>query len=103
MDAGHFEGCIDWRLDKFSDFPTALAAHRDELRGKTVVSYCTGGIRCEKAALWMTQAGVANVVQLDGGVLKYFDETPAAPHFQGACFVFDTRLDLRTELAAVTP
>jgi UPF0176 protein len=92
VDAGSFEGAIDWRLQKFSDFPAALAAHRDELLGKTVVSYCTGGIRCEKAALWMAQAGVDNVMQLDGGILCYFEQTHSAPHWRGECFVFDERV-----------
>jgi UPF0176 protein len=102
VDAGAFAGCIDWRLQKFSDFPAALAAHQHELQGKTVVSYCTGGIRCEKAALWMAQNDVPDVFQLEGGVLNYFEQTEAAPHWQGACFVFDERLGLNTELAEAT-
>lgn len=92
VDAGAFAGAVDWRLHKFSDFPAALQAHRDALQGKTVVSYCTGGIRCEKAALWMAQSGVENVVQLDGGILRYFEQTQGAPHWRGECFVFDERV-----------
>jgi UPF0176 protein len=104
VDAGAFEGAVDWRLHKFSDFPAALAAHRDELLGKTVVSYCTGGIRCEKAALWMAQAGVEHVTQLDGGILRYLEQaphaSPNAPHWQGECFVFDERVGVAScELA----
>jgi UPF0176 protein len=91
VDAGAFEGALDWRLAKFSDFPAALQAHRGELEGKTVVSYCTGGIRCEKAALWMAQAGVPHVLQLEGGILRYFEATGGAPHWQGRCVVFDER------------
>jgi UPF0176 protein len=91
VDAGAFEGALDWRLAKFSDFPAALEQHREALRGKTVVSYCTGGIRCEKAALWMQQAGIEHVLQLDGGILRYFEATSGAPHWQGRCFVFDER------------
>ena len=90
VDYGSFEGAIDWRLVKFSDFPRALQQHLQELRGKTVVSYCTGGIRCEKAALVMREAGLADVWQLEGGILKYFEETGGA-HFRGTCFVFDER------------
>ena len=89
-DHGTFEGAIDWRLDKFSDFPAALQAHRAELEGKTVVSFCTGGIRCEKAAILMREAGLDNIWQLDGGILKYFEDTGGA-HFRGNCFVFDER------------
>ncbi len=91
VDAGAFEGALDWRLAKFSDFPAALAAHQTEFDGKTVVSYCTGGIRCEKAALWMAQAGVPHVLQLEGGILRYFEQTTGAPHWRGDCVVFDDR------------
>jgi UPF0176 protein len=98
VDHGTFEGAIDWRLNKFSEFPGALQKHLADLQGKTVVSFCTGGIRCEKAALVMQQAGLDNVWQLDGGILKYFEETGGA-HFQGSCFVFDEREALDRDLA----
>ncbi len=99
VDAGRFQGAADWRLAKFSDFPQALAARRAELVGKTVVSYCTGGIRCEKAALLMVQAGVANVWQLEGGILRYLETTGGA-HFDGNCFVFDKRETLDATLTS---
>lgn len=102
VDHGRFEGARDWRIAKFSEFPQALAAHRGELAGKTVVSYCTGGIRCEKAALLMAEAGIENVLQLDGGILKYFEET-GGKHFAGNCFVFDERGTLNDTLAPVLP
>ncbi|HOX68804.1 MAG TPA: sulfurtransferase [Burkholderiaceae bacterium] len=97
VDAGRFRGAIDWRIDKFSDFPAAVLAHRDDFRGKTVVSYCTGGIRCEKAALFMADAGIERVMQLDGGILKYFEETGGA-HYDGHCFVFDARREVASDL-----
>ena len=102
VDHGRFRNALDWRIAKFSEFPQALAAHRAELEGKTVVSYCTGGIRCEKAALLMREAGVANVLQLDGGILKYFEEAGGA-HFEGNCFVFDERAALSDTLAPIPP
>jgi UPF0176 protein len=98
VDHGTFEGAIDWRLSKFSEFPQALHEHLDELQGKTVVSFCTGGIRCEKAAIVMQEAGLANVWQLEGGILKYFEEAGGA-HFNGRCFVFDEREALDAQLA----
>jgi len=98
VDAGSFEGALDWRLSRFSDFPAALATHRDALAGKTVVTYCTGGIRCEKAALLMREVGIEHVRQLDGGILKYFEETAGAPHWRGGCFVFDERTTLDAAL-----
>ncbi len=104
VDAGAFEGAIDWRLQKFSDFPAALAAHRDALAGHTVVSYCTGGIRCEKAALVMQGMGLAHSLQLDGGILKYFEDTGgAAPGWRGGCFVFDERVALAPDLQPAMP
>ena len=90
VDYGTFEGAIDWRIAKFSEFPEQLLAHREALRDKTVVSFCTGGIRCEKAALYMREVGVDHTYQLDGGILKYLELTDGA-HWQGECFVFDER------------
>jgi UPF0176 protein len=98
VDRGSFEGAIDWRLAKFSDFPAALQARRGELEGRTVVSFCTGGIRCEKAALYMREAGLDHVWQLEGGILRYFEEAGGA-HFRGDCFVFDERIALDASLA----
>ena len=100
VDHGRFNNAVHWKLSKFSDFPEAAIAHSAELQGKTVVSYCTGGIRCEKAALFMAQAGMQNVLQLDGGILKYFEEA-GSEHFEGDCFVFDEREALKGDLSAV--
>ena len=90
VDVGTFRGAVDWRIDKFSEFPQAVMDHREALEGKTIVSFCTGGIRCEKAAIYMQEAGINNVYQLDGGILKYFEECGHA-RFDGECFVFDDR------------
>ena len=97
VDHGRFRGALDWRLGKFSEFPAAALARREALAGKTVVSYCTGGIRCEKAALFLREAGVEHVLQLDGGLLRYFEQTDGR-HFDGACFVFDERERIDTAL-----
>jgi len=98
VDAGTFSHAVDWRLTKFSEFPAAVREHRAELAGKTVVSFCTGGIRCEKAAIFMAEEGIDHVYQLEGGILKYFEET-GGPGFEGRCFVFDEREALGTDLA----
>jgi UPF0176 protein len=99
VDAGAFEGAIDWRITRFGEFPAAAQAHRAELEGKTVVSYCTGGIRCEKAAIYLQEMGLESVYQLEGGILKYFEEVGGA-HYQGDCFVFDERIGLAPDLSA---
>lgn len=89
-DVGLFHEAVDYRLSSFTEFPEAIAADRARFEGKTVVSYCTGGIRCEKAALHMQDIGIDNVYQLEGGILKYFEETDGS-HWRGDCFVFDER------------
>ena len=99
VDHGTFDGAIDWRIDKFSQFPAALQEHKAQLEGKTVVSFCTGGIRCEKAAILMREVGLDSVYQLEGGILKYFEETDGA-HYHGSCFVFDERRTLEADLSA---
>ncbi|HEY4093238.1 MAG TPA: sulfurtransferase [Luteibacter sp.] len=88
--AGTFENTVDYGLSSFTDFPEAVAADRERFAGKTVVSFCTGGIRCEKAAIHMGEIGIDHVYQLEGGILKYFEEVGGA-HWRGDCFVFDGR------------
>jgi UPF0176 protein len=100
VDEGTFAGAIDWRLNKFTEFPQALQAHKAELADKTVISFCTGGIRCEKAAIYMRESGLPHVYQLEGGILKYFEETGGA-HYEGGCFVFDERRALAADLSTV--
>jgi UPF0176 protein len=97
VDVGTFVNTIDYRINKFSEFPEVIAAHKDELAGKTVVTFCTGGIRCEKAAIHMQEIGYDSVYQLDGGILKYFEEAGGA-HYDGDCFVFDRRTALNPQL-----
>jgi UPF0176 protein len=101
VDEGTFDNAIDWRIDKFTEFPPALRSHKAELADKTVVSFCTGGIRCEKAAILMRQEGLTHVYQLEGGILKYFEETDGA-HYHGGCFVFDERRTLAADLSTLT-
>jgi len=99
VDHGTFDGAIDWRITKFTEFPQALRERKADLAGKTVVSFCTGGIRCEKAAILMREEGLDHVYQLEGGILKYFEETDGA-HYRGHCFVFDEREALAPDLSA---
>ena len=97
VDHGTFKGAIDWRITKFTEFPPALLAHKADLEDKTVVSFCTGGIRCEKAAILMREVGLDSVYQLEGGILKYFEETDGS-NYTGSCFVFDERRTLDVAL-----
>ncbi len=99
VDVGTFDNTLDYRIAKFSEFPEVVAQQRDELAGKTVVTFCTGGIRCEKAAIHMQNIGYDHVYQLEGGILKYFEDVGGA-HYSGDCFVFDRRTALNPKLEA---
>lgn len=98
---GTFAGAETLPIDNFTELPEAVLARRDAWHDATVVSFCTGGIRCEKAALWMRAQGMDNVLQLDGGILGYF-EAVGGHGYDGACFVFDGRVALDPSLAPVS-
>jgi UPF0176 protein len=92
---GKFKGAIEYDIGHFGQFPEKVKKNLDFLKDKTIVSYCTGGIRCEKAAIYLREIGLEHVYQLEGGILKYFEEV-GSEHYEGTCFVFDDR-------RAVTP
>lgn len=98
VEAGTFINALDFGIERFSQYPEAIAAHQKDFVGKSIVTFCTGGIRCEKAVLYMNRMGMQNVFQLDGGILKYFEEVGGA-HWSGNCVVFDDRTALDPGLA----
>ena len=95
---GSFEGSIELGISTFRDFPNAIESIPEEYKSKTVVMYCTGGIRCEKASAVMINAGFEDVKQLEGGILGYFDECGGS-YWDGDCFVFDQRVAVDSDLA----
>lgn len=95
---GTFQNALTLDLDHFRNFPKAVETLPAELKQQPVVMFCTGGIRCEKAGPFMEQLGYEHVLQLDGGILKYFEEC-GGEHFQGECFVFDRRVGVDPALA----
>ena len=98
--SGHFANSIDPGMNASRELPEKmekLRIHKD----KKVITVCTGGIRCEKMASYLQHAGFENVYQLDGGILKYFEET-GGKGFRGNCFVFDERIALDPALAPAT-
>lgn len=101
VNIGTFEGAIDFDIENFSQFPeqmqNALAEDKHGLKDKTIVTFCTGGIRCEKAALYMNELNLPHVYQLHGGILNYF-ETVGEAHWKGECFVFDERVAVDPQL-----
>jgi UPF0176 protein len=88
---GTFRNALPIGIDHFREFPEAVAKLPPELKERPVVMFCTGGIRCEKAGPFMERAGFKSIFQLDGGILKYFEECGDA-HYDGECFVFDHRV-----------
>ncbi len=99
VEAGTFRGAINPNIEKFSDLPKFVAEHLDPKKHKKVAMFCTGGIRCEKFAPLMKELGFVEVYQLDGGILKYLEETPANESlWEGECFVFDDRIAVGNDL-----
>ncbi len=94
---GTFRHALDPEIDTFRAFPEAVASLPEEMKERPVVVFCTGGIRCEKAAPFMVASGFRDVRQLDGGILRYFEECGGA-HFEGECFVFDQRTGVDARL-----
>jgi UPF0176 protein len=93
---GIFEGAVDPKITKFSDFKKYVEENPLP-KDKKLLLYCTGGIRCEKAVPEVKQLGYENVYQLHGGILRYLEEFPNG-HFKGECFVFDHRVALDQNL-----
>ncbi len=93
---GTFRGAVAAGIDHFRDFPEAVRRLPPAVKDRPIVMFCTGGIRCEKAGPFMAREGY-DVFQLDGGILKYFEECGGA-HYDGECFVFDRRVGLDPNL-----
>jgi len=93
---GTFRGAQKLDLDHFREFPAAIE-RMDAEDTTPIVMFCTGGIRCEKAGPLMEQQGFQNVYQLEGGILKYFEDC-GADHYDGDCFVFDQRVAVDAKL-----
>lgn len=97
VELGTFEKAEHMNLAHFSDFPAALDRMPATAKETPIVTFCTGGIRCEKAGALMLQKGFKHVFQLDGGILRYFEEY-GDEYFNGECFVFDQRVALNGKL-----
>lgn len=98
IEHGTFDGALELNLKTFRQFPEKLKKAAASLKDKPVVMFCTGGIRCEKATALAMEYGFSNVWQLDGGILKYFEETDGS-HYKGDCFVFDGRTAVDVHLS----
>ena len=101
---GTFEGAIDPQTETFREFPEWFRQFRQRLEaeGRTpkIAMFCTGGIRCEKATSFVKAEGIEDVFHLEGGILKYLEETPQEGSlWRGECFVFDERVSVRPDLS----
>lgn len=93
---GKFKHAIDLHIQSFSDIPQALEQLPAEMKQKTIVTYCTGGVRCEKVTALMLKMGFQQVYQLEGGIIHYFEQC-GNKHFEGECFVFDDRIAINAD------
>lgn len=97
---GTFRNAIDPQTESFSQFPTWVKSNLHNMKGKKIATFCTGGIRCEKATSFMRHEGFEKVYHLKGGILKYLEEIPQEQSlWEGACYVFDERVAVGHGLA----
>ncbi len=95
-DVGTFKNAINPKIQNFRDFPKYLKKIN---KTKPVAMFCTGGIRCEKASIFLKRKGFKNVFQLKGGILNYLNKIEKKDSlWKGECFVFDNRVSLKHKL-----
>jgi UPF0176 protein len=99
-EVGTFPGAIDPGNDSFREFPEFAKMLAESSKERPLAMFCTGGIRCEKATALMLELGFREVYQLQGGILNYLETVPAKEnHWDGECFVFDTRVAVDRDLS----
>ena len=96
VELGTFENAEHLNIQTFKGLIDTVAMKKSDWENKTVVTFCTGGIRCEKASSYMMSEGFDEVYHLEGGILKYLEEVnPEESLWQGECFVFDQRVAIK--------
>jgi UPF0176 protein len=94
-DLGHFEGAIRPDVDSSREFPEWIREHLAQYKNKKILTYCTGGIRCEKLSGFLLKEGFTDVAQLNGGIVSYAkDPVVRGKGFEGRCYVFDERISV---------
>ena len=92
-EVGTFKGAINPQVNNFREFPTYLQKINKD---KTIAMFCTGGIRCEKASIFLKKRGFKNVYQLKGGIINYLKKIKKSKSFwKGECYVFDNRVSIK--------
>ncbi|HFJ9507070.1 oxygen-dependent tRNA uridine(34) hydroxylase TrhO [Bacillus cereus group sp. MYBK245-2] len=93
FDLGHFKGAIKPDIESFRELPDWIRENKEVLEGKKILTYCTGGIRCEKFSGWLVREGYEDVSQLHGGIVTYGkDPEVQGELWDGQCYVFDERI-----------
>lgn len=98
---GRFENSINPNTNSFREFPKKFGNLGLNKKSVKIAIYCTGGIRCEKASVYLKKIGYENVYQLDGGILNYLDfnnKNNNKNSWVGDCFVFDKRVAINKKL-----
>ncbi|PWK12842.1 rhodanese-related sulfurtransferase [Tumebacillus permanentifrigoris] len=92
-DIGHFKGAIRPEVETTREFPQWIRENLSEFKDKKVMTYCTGGIRCEKLSGFLVKEGFQDVSQLHGGIVSYGkDPEVKGEGWEGKCYVFDERI-----------
>ena len=104
-DLGHFRGAIRPDITVFRDLPDWIDENKEQFEGKKILTYCTGGVRCEKFSGFLKNKGYDDVAQLHGGIVTYgYDPEVQGALWDGQCYVFDQRISVpinRTEHVVV--
>ncbi|MDQ0255679.1 UPF0176 protein [Evansella vedderi] len=94
-DLGHFKGAVRPDIETFRELPDWIRENKDQFEGKKILTYCTGGVRCEKFSGWLKEEGFEDVGQLYGGIVTYGkDPEVKGKLWQGQCYVFDERISV---------
>lgn len=90
---GKFKNAVTLDIDNFREFPDKVEELKEKYKGKKILTYCTGGIKCEKASAFLLKKGFEDVYQLHGGIINYGKEV-GGEDFDGNCYVFDNRVQV---------
>ncbi|KIL45064.1 tRNA uridine(34) hydroxylase [Jeotgalibacillus soli] len=94
-DLGHFRGAIKPEIQNFRELPEWIRENKEQFEGKKILTYCTGGIRCEKFSGWLVEEGFEDVSQLHGGIATYGkDDEVQGKLWDGMMYVFDERISV---------
>ena len=97
---GTFKGSVNPEINNFREFPNYL---KNLDKKQTIAMFCTGGIRCEKASVYLEKKGFKNVYQLKGGIINYLKKIKKNKSlWNGECYVFDNRISLKHGLITGT-